>query len=146
MNFTATKWDTVADKEKFAKHFKAFVQSDFAESKFPKWFYTRLSMTFGHIAHYNQTGFYDTFFTATADKVRFLNMCIQYGCYGDPTWTYSDVEQHLRAWLKAEKVLERYQKQLADEVEVRERSQLARLKAKYEAGLTSPATPKNQTT
>ena len=29
-------------------------------------------MTFGHIAHYNQSGFYSEFFESTMDKVRFL--------------------------------------------------------------------------
>ena len=70
--FTSTQWDSADRKAAFAKQFIRFVQSDFAKSKFPKAFYVRLSMTFGHIAHYNQGGFFETFFTTTQDKVRFL--------------------------------------------------------------------------
>src|SRR3990167_862659 len=62
MTYTATEFDTAADKEKFELQFKRFVMSDFAENKFPNWFYKSLSMTFGHIAHYNKAGFYSTFY------------------------------------------------------------------------------------
>ena len=37
--FVATKWDTAEDKARFANQFLNFVESGFAESKFPKWFY-----------------------------------------------------------------------------------------------------------
>ena len=90
-----------------------------------------MSNTFSHIAHYNRGGFWDTFFTCTADKVRFLKMTVQYPCYGDPAWTFSDVEQAVQAWLKAEGTLEQYQQRLADEIEAGERALLARLQEKY---------------
>ena len=83
------------------------------------------------IAHYNRGGFWDTFFTSTADKVRFLRITVQYPCYGDPAWTFSDVEQAVQAWLKAEGTLEQYQQRLADETEDGERAVLARLQKKY---------------
>src|SRR5664279_3980752 len=90
--FVPTKWDTTQAKAWFAKQFVAFVQSDFDGEYFTERFYRRLSMTFGHIAHYDRGGFWETFFTTTADKVRFLMETLQYPCYGDPAWTYSDVE------------------------------------------------------
>ena len=129
--FTPTQWSTSIDKALFAKQFVRFVQSDFAEKHFTKKFYQRLSSTFGHIAHYNRGGFWDTFFTTTAYKVRFLEMAVQYPCYGDPAWTFSDVERAVQAWLKAEGTLERYQQQLADEIEAAELALLARLQQKY---------------
>ena len=75
--YVATEWATVADKEKFEKQFKRFVLSDFKRSLFTKAFYNRLSNCFGHIAHYDINGFYDTFFTCLTDKIRFLEITRQ---------------------------------------------------------------------
>lgn len=132
--FTPTKWDSVEKKANFAKQFIRFVQSDFANAKFPQTFYRRLSMTFGHIAHFNQHGFFETFFTTTEDKVRFLRMTLAHPCYGDPAWTYSDVERALQTWLRENDVLTRYEARLAEETAAAERSVLARLQAKYGVG------------
>lgn len=96
--FTATEWDTVEDKEKFAKHFIRFVESGFNKNLFYKWFYTRLSMTFGHIAHYNKDGFYAYFFEYHDED--FITSCLLGGGYGDPSCTYSDVERYLKNWLR----------------------------------------------
>jgi len=129
--FVATKWDTADQKVKFARQFIAFVESDFDKSQFPIWFYRRLSQCFGMIAHYNQHGFFETFFTTAADKVRFLRQCLEHPCYGDPAWTYSDVERALKKWLVQNAILFRHENRLADEQEVAERAELARLQAKY---------------
>jgi hypothetical protein len=129
--FTPTKWDSADKKAKFAKQFIRFVLSDFSMKQFPKTFYVRLSMTFGHIAHFNQHGFYETFFNTTEGKVRFLRMTLQHPCYGDPAWTYSDVERALQSWLRENDVLAKYENRLAQEQEAEERAVLARLQAKY---------------
>lgn len=97
--FTPTEWSTAEDKAKFANQFVVFVESGFARDKFPKWFYTRLSMTFGNIAHYNQEGFYATWFMDTDSKMEFLQNVIAYPCYGSSSFTYSDVEIALQNWL-----------------------------------------------
>ena len=76
--FTPTQWDTAKDKAAFAKQFVRFVQSDFAAKHFTDRFYRRLSNTFGHIANYNRAGFWETFFTTTADMVRFLEQTLQH--------------------------------------------------------------------
>lgn len=131
MELTATEWDTVADKKKFIKQFKDFVLSGFVQSKFPKWFYVKLSNTFGHIAHYNQGGFYATFFLSTASKLEFIDTCLCGGGYGSPAFTYSDVEQILKAWLIEEDILGELRKQLDQEQEADERAEYARLSAKY---------------
>lgn len=52
-DFTDTPSAAKEAKVKFCEQFVRFVESDFAPSAFPKWFYQRLSMTFGHIAHYD---------------------------------------------------------------------------------------------
>src|SRR5437763_16936141 len=82
--FTQTKWDNAQTKANFGRQFVKFVESDFNQRLFPQAFYRRLSMTFGHIAHLNRQGFFETFFTTTAYKVRLLHMTLAHTCYGDP--------------------------------------------------------------
>lgn len=130
--FTATKWNMAEDKEKFAAQFVKFVESDFAASKFPKWFYERLSNTFGHAAMYNRDGFYNYCFTDTGRKVQFLEGIMDYPCYGKPDYTYSDVEAYLQEWLREHAVLEAYRQKLAAERDAFERAEYLRLKAKFE--------------
>ena len=121
--FTPTKFDSAEDKGKFADTFVRFVKSDFKASIFTKKFYNRLSMTFGHIAHFDQGGFYATFFTSTAAKVEFLKQTIAFPCYGDPAFTYSDVEKALKTWLTADGTMERYALKLVAETDARERAE-----------------------
>ena len=99
-NFTATKFSTVEDKIKFAEQFKKFVLSDYSKKKFPKWFYTRLSMTFGHIAHYNQHVFYEHFFESRSGKAVFKETTMSWPCYGQADCTFCDVERYLQQWLR----------------------------------------------
>ena len=113
--FTPTQWEGADKKAVFARQFIKFVRSDFSRSHFPKTFYQRLSMTFGHIAHYNQNGFFDEFFVTTEGKVRFLQQTLQHPCYGDPTFTYSDVERALQVWLREGSVLSKLEQRLAGE-------------------------------
>ena len=129
--FIPTQWNTAEDKLAFAKQFVRFVKSGFSAQHFTDKFYRRLSNTFGHIAHYNRGGFWDTFFTTTADKVQFLEQCLQWPCYGDPAWTYCDVERALQAWLRDDGALNRHRQKLAEEIEAAERAQLDCLQRKY---------------
>ena len=98
--FTPTEHSTVADKEHFAEQFIRFISKGCRRTMFPKWFYTRLSMTFGHIANFNQNGFYAVFFSDKESTCEFLNQTLHHGCYGDPAYTYSDVEKFLQGWLR----------------------------------------------
>lgn len=129
--FAPTQWDSATTKAAFARQFIKFVESDFSMKSFPKTFYTRLSMTFGHIAHYNQIGFFDTFFRSTVDKVRFLRMTLRHSCCGDPKFTYCDVEKFLQNWLEENEILDKYEYRLDCELEEGERAMLASLKLKY---------------
>jgi hypothetical protein len=133
--FTPTEFSTAEDKARFANQFVAFVESDFSASKFPNWFYKRLSMSFGHIAETDQGGFYETWFSSTARKVQFLKHTLDRGGCGDPRYTYSDVEQDLGVWLRESPLIETLQLRNAQEIEAEERRVLARLKAKYESPL-----------
>jgi hypothetical protein len=129
--FTPTQWDTAQDKAHFANQFVRFVHGQFNARFFTDRFYRRLSMTFGHIAHYNRGGFWAEFFTSTEDIVRFLEQTVAHPCYGDPEWTYSDVERALQSWLSRARVLKCYQDKLATETESKERAEYQRLQQKY---------------
>jgi len=130
--FTPTQWDSADDKACFANHFVKFITSGFDQKHFTDRFYRRLSNTFGHIAHYNRHGFWETFFTTTEDRVRFLEITQGHPCYGDPEWTYSDVERTLQNWLADEGTLEVYRQKLAAENEAVERAQYDRLRVKFQ--------------
>jgi hypothetical protein len=132
LQFVPTEFHTAEDKAKFANQFVKLVESDFSKNMFPKWFYTQLSMTFGHIAHYNQMGFYDEFFRDTKGKIDFLKITIYYPYSGDAAYTYSDVERVLAHWVLGERITEKYEGLLNREVELFERGELHRLKSKYE--------------
>ena len=97
--FTPTKWSTAEDKAKFFGHYQKFVTGGFKSSQFPKWFYVRLSQCFGHLAHYNQGGFYEEWFRSPERRLEFLKRALRHPCYGDPDHTYSDAERALQAWI-----------------------------------------------
>ncbi len=129
--FTPTRFSTQADKAKFAEQFVRFVLEDFEWSHFPEWFYKRLSNTFGHIAHTNRLGFFETFFRTISGKVRFLRCCLQWPRYGDAGQTWSDVEQAIQVWLMENNVLSSYMLMERSEQELRERALLVALLEKY---------------
>ena len=96
--FTPTEHSTSEDKAKFANQFVKFVTNGFKEKDFPKWFYNRLSMCRQHIAHYNQGGFYDVWFSSEFKQDDFMRHWALQDVYGDPKYTYSDVERVLQTW------------------------------------------------
>jgi hypothetical protein len=98
-NYVATKWSSIDDKKRFEAQFKRFVESGYKKGNFPKWFYQRLSMCFGHIAHYNQGGFYAEQFSTPARIARWEKRIAYYKVCGDPEYTFSDVEHVLSAWM-----------------------------------------------
>jgi len=99
-DFVPTQWDSAEKKAKFANHLMRFIANDFPRSQFHKEFYRRLSMTFGHIAHYDSAGFYAHYFESAERKQKFLKACMAWPCYGDSAFTYSDVERAVIARLK----------------------------------------------
>jgi hypothetical protein len=100
--FTAMRWESAEEKARFANQFVTFVRSGFARSAFPTWFYRRLSMTFGHIAHYNIDGFYGTFFRTPTDRRTFIEHTLSWQPVGDPHFTDSDVERAIQQWMRVE--------------------------------------------
>lgn len=129
--FRDTKYDDAATKAAFANQFAAFVEKGFPNHLFTRTFYERLMSMFGHIAHYNQGGFWDHWFDTLADRKRFVEVCLLWTPCGDPQHCYSDVEGALQRWMRRERVLETLTEQLNASVEAAERAQLAMLRLKY---------------
>lgn len=130
-DFTHTQWEDAKSKVKFAHQFCKFVMGGFLIKDFPNWFYLRLSNTFGHIANYNQNGFYTRFFRDTNGKIEFIRQSLLHECYGDPAYTYSDVEKILKKWLEDNQVLERIHLEANKERVAAERDTLSALIKKY---------------
>ena len=138
--FTATKFDSAADKAWFANALCRFIDSDFRSAFFTQLLYARLSNCYGHIAHFDRHGFISAFFEDLSGKVRFLEQMLNHPCLGDPTWTYCDVERAVQARLRACDVLALYRARRAAEITGAERALLARLRAKHDAPSTAPPT------
>jgi hypothetical protein len=80
-------------KEKWAvlKAWELFVDSGFERSKFTKALYQHLTLHCSFIAHYNQEGFYETYFVRPADTIRFISQFADGRSieYGDMHWLNS---------------------------------------------------------
>ena len=141
--FTPTRWSSAADKATFANALCRFVAADCPRKLFTKALYDRLSLTFGHIAHYNLHGFFETFFADTSGKVAFLEETMTWACFGDPASTYCDVERAIIARLRACDLLNAYRRRHASEQERAERALLHTLQSKYRdpAEAAQKATP-----
>lgn len=107
--FTPTKWHTVADKEKFARHYIKFVQARCPFEMFHRWFYERLTLLFMHIAHYNRFGFYETWCDTAEKRFAFVRHHVTFESVGDAMWTWSDVERTLKGWILESGILREYE-------------------------------------
>jgi hypothetical protein len=129
--FVPTEWSTAADKAVFGNAFLHFVESEWKRSLFTKGFYQRLSNCFGHIAHYDIHGFYETWYTCDKDRLAFLKNASRWPCYGDPKFTFSDVERALRQQIHGRNYVALYEVRAAEELRTAEMTVLRRLEAKY---------------
>jgi hypothetical protein len=136
--FTPTKWGSAADKALFANKLARFIASDFPPSLFTHKFYSRLSNCFGMIAHYSREGFISEFFETLSGKINFLDEVMSYPCYGDPAFTYGDVETVFVLRLRASGILAFYRALQAAEIEAQECRLLAALRAKYDGAPGAP--------
>ena len=136
--FTPTEFSTAQDKAAFGNHFFRFIESDWKQTLFTKTFYTRLSNCFGHIAHYDLHGFYGTWFSDDALRLSFLQHTLRFSCYGDPAYTFSDVERAIKAELRRRPFVAQYEARVAATIRARELAQLERLQAKYGTTLAAP--------
>jgi hypothetical protein len=129
--FTPTKFSTRDDKAEFGNHFLRFIESEWAQALFTKDFYHRLSMCFGHIAHCDRATFYETWFSCDADRLRFLRHTLAWPCWGDPEFTFSDVERAIQQEVSKYNYLARYELRVAEAERTAEMETLRRLEAKY---------------
>lgn len=136
-SFIPTEFSTADEKAAFGNTFLRFVRSEWKRTLFTKKFYNRLSMTFGNIAHYNIHGFYSTWFERNEDRLAFLENTLRYPCYGQPEFTYCDVERAIQIELRKLNLIAVYRQRIEAEVRSREISELARLQKKYGAIPTS---------
>ena len=129
--FVPTKFSTSQDKADFGNTFLHFIESEWARTAFSKSFYNRLSMCFGHIAHYNRTQFYEEWFSSLAAQVQFLKHTLRCPCYGDPEYTFSDVERAIQREIGNRNYLARYELRLAEEQQATDLVLLRQLESKY---------------
>ncbi len=115
------------EKVHFVRMFKRFVSGGFKLQDFTLQFYQRLCGLFGFIAHYNQEGFYQTYFVSVKGQVQFISKIHQW----TPMGSWSDVEAEIKVWVALECILEKVVQLRNDEIEREERAEYKRLKAKY---------------
>jgi hypothetical protein len=136
--FIPTKWSTAEDKARFGNTFLHFVELDFARSLFTEKFYSRLSNCFSHIAHCNCSQFYEEWFSSLSAQVQFLEYTLRFPCYGDPEFTFSDVESEIQREVRNQNYLARYQLRLAEEQRAAELTLLQHLEGKYRSPRIDP--------
>jgi hypothetical protein len=132
--FTPTKWSSAEEKAKFGNDLLTFILSDCPEGKFTAKLYERLSNCFGHIAHYDKAGFFDTWFSSAATRSDFLNHLCEDPCFGSPECTFSDVERAVQRKVEELNLRQGFASKASDETRQHDLTLLAALQAKYGTG------------
>ena len=131
--FRPTKWDSAEDKARFGNQLLGFIATDFDKAKWTNAFYGVLHSHFGLIAFYDMHGFWGEYFADLPGKLRFLRDVTQHPCYGDPAYTFSDLERAVIERLRAAGLVERLREAVARDTEAIERALLRKLLSKYQA-------------
>ena len=100
--FTATQCFTAEEKARFCTAFVRFVISGFTRRLFKHEFYRRLSNIFGHIANYDDTGFWEVWFSSPDRQRQFVQRIHEWVPVGDPHFCWVDVERELKSWAARE--------------------------------------------
>lgn len=130
--FTATQFDSAENKAKWANAMATWIEAGFPAQRWTHNLYHHLYQhMYGHIAHYDSAGFFAVWFSDRGRQLQWLQHATQGAIYGDPAYTWSDVEHVLRDWIIQTKQVARFTKIVNEQVEEEERAQLAYLKAKY---------------
>lgn len=86
---------TAEEKEKVLKDWHRFIESDFDKARFTKALYNHLIQHCSFIAHYNQAGFYGTYFEDPGSTMGFLRQFDKdHGC--------KSIEYGMDYWIKSE--------------------------------------------
>jgi len=99
------------EKEKVLKDWQRFVESDFDKARFTKPLYNHLIQHCSFIAHYNQSGFYGSYFEDPEDTMRFIKQFDRdQGCvsveYGMTHWLNNDDYRDINTAMV--EIMERY--------------------------------------
>jgi len=130
-DFIPTKFSSAADKADFGNALLHFLDADCPQGLFTEKLYRRLSMTFGHIAHYDRSGFYDTWFTRARHRAAFVEKTLHWPCHGDPEFTFSDAESAIQQVMRERNYFGRFELNAAEALRAAELRDLERLEAKY---------------
>ncbi|MBB2157359.1 hypothetical protein HLH33_13730 [Gluconacetobacter diazotrophicus] len=128
---TATKWAGVDDKARGGNALLGFIARGMPRSAFSKTLYRMVSNMFGFIACYDLHGFWDTHLATTSDRAAFLEQIEKYPCWGQPAFTWSDVERRIGGRIRDAGLVAAYRAEVKKESLRSERDQLARLLARH---------------
>jgi len=91
----SVQFQSAEEKEKVLKEWQRFIAADFNSARFTKRLYNHLIQHCSFIAHYNQGGFYDTYFDNPEDTLKFMKQFDRdQGCIS--------IEYGMKHWLTAE--------------------------------------------
>ena len=94
------------ERQKFLAEFKEYAVAGFPWCGFRESLYQPLTNMFGHIAHYNNRGFWTTWFSTPGYQQQWLIRVQNWKVYGDPRYCWSDVETDLRDWVRDSGILD----------------------------------------
>jgi hypothetical protein len=140
-DFLPTKWSTADEKAVFGNTLLHFMLTGFLAGRFTEKLYTRLSMCFGHIAHFDSAGFSETWFDSAESIASFVNHLMQWPCHGDPGFTFSDVERAIQREAVRLNLVMKVNEAAASSTRQRERALLDALENKYRTGSVIPMPP-----
>ena len=137
-DFVPTKWSTTEEKAAFGNGLLHFLLSGCQAGRFTEKLYTRLSMCFGHIAHYDRHGFAETWFDSSESIASFVNHLMQWPCHGDPRYTFSDVERAVQREVTRLNLVAKVNEAAASSIQERELALLDALESKYRRDTVIP--------
>lgn len=128
--FTATPGHSAEEKALMANTLATFAKAGFPQAQFTPALYQHLSTRlYGHIAHFNRQGFYDTWFQGCQKCLAWLTYVVNGGLIpwasGDPAVTWSDVEEAFRRWLEGSGLLTHYERLCAQETKAAQHDEKA---------------------
>jgi hypothetical protein len=91
-----------------------------------------------HNANYNRAQFYEEWFSSLAAEVRFLKHTMRFPCYGDPEYTFSDVERAIQRKISNRNHFARYELRLAEQQQASDLALPRQLETKYRTPVGEP--------
>ena len=138
-DFEATLFSSGAEKANFGNELLRFFDTGYKLDAFTGKLYQRLSNCFGHIAHCDRHGFFETWFASDEKALRFLQHLLNAPCWGDAKHTFSDVERAVQREILRRNYVAAFELRAFTEMRAAEIAVLERLEAKYRS--TTPSTP-----